>query len=111
MPRQTKDDPEVCAREMERMEWIEQDLEFTSARTIVINFLEVILNGGHLGQLQDQREDFTLALADHLPPAADAAAWERISGMAEEMLDDRLVLLASDFPEALIGVRTSVTQH
>ena len=111
MPRQTKDDPEVCAREMERVEWREQDVELTSARNIVINFLEVILNSGHLGQLQDQREDFTLALADHLPSAADAAAWERISGMAEEMLDDRLILLASDFPEALIGVRTSVTQH
>ncbi len=111
MRKKTEDDPEARAREMERIGWIERDLEFTSARSIVINFLEAILNSGNLSQLEDQREDFTLALADHLPPAADAAAWERISGMAEEMLDERLALLASDLPEALIGIRMSLTQH
>ena len=111
MRKKTEDHPEACVREMEQIGWIERDFEFTSARSIVINFLEAILNSGNLSRIEDQREDFTIALADHLPPAADAAAWERISGMAEEMLDDRLALLASDLPEALIGIRMSLTQH
>jgi hypothetical protein len=111
MRKKTENDPEACVREMEQIGWIEQDFEFTSARSIVINFLEAILNSGNLSRIEDQREDFTIALADHLPPAADAAAWERISGLAEEMLDERLALLASDLPEALIGIRMSLTQH
>jgi hypothetical protein len=50
-------------------------------------------------------------LANHPPPAGDAETWERIAGMAEGMLDERLALLAIDLPVALIGVRTSMTLH
>jgi hypothetical protein len=87
------------------------DLELRSARDIVINFLEITLNAGDLSRLDEHRMDLTFALATHPPPAGDAEAWERIAGMAEGMLDERLALLAIELPGALIGVRTSMTLH
>ena len=87
------------------------DPERRSARDIVINFLEITLNAGDLSRLPEYRMDFTFALANHPPPAGDAEACERIAGMAEGMLDERLALLAIDLPVALIGVRTSMTLH
>ena len=90
---------------------IDVDDEITSARRIMINFLEATLNGGALSRLDEQRHDFTCALAEHKPLDGDLETWERISGRVEVMLDERLSLLALDIPEALSGVRASGTLH
>ena len=90
---------------------IDVDYEVTSARRIMIHFLEATLNGGELSQLEAQRSDFTCALAAYEPLDGDVETWQRISGRVEEMLDERLRLLALDIPEALSGVRASPTVH
>ena len=77
---------------------IDRDYEITSARRIMINFLEATLNGGELSRLDEQRSDFTSALAEHEPLDGDLETWQRISGRVEEMLDERLSLLALDLP-------------
>ena len=110
MPEQI-DDLDAYTRELERVEWIEQDFEFTSARDIVIQFLERTVNGGELSRLDAQRIDLTRELADYVPLYGDAETWARITGMVEQMLDDRLVLLAIHIPEALLGVRANWTLH
>ena len=89
---------------------MERDYQIQSARAIALDFLKATLDSD-LSRLDEQRDDFTFELAHHPSSEVDGEAWERISTLAEEMLDARLTLLAIDLPEALIGVRTSTTLH
>ncbi len=89
---------------------IAMDPDLLVAEEIVSDFLECTWNVSNLTRLGELRSEFTCELAEHMPPEGDEE-WERIAALVERMLDERLALLALDFPEALIGVRTSTTLH
>ena len=83
------------------------DLDLITADEIANDFLHTL--DSDLSRLGEQRKELTIELAEQVPDGDEQ--WERIAGMVERMLDHRLMLLALDVPEALIGVRTSTTQH